>query len=179
MTDEPKPGSRWKHHSGRSYTVLMLVNGDDRPDTYPRVVYQGENGKRWSRPLADWHRSMTYEGSAGSPPQLDLAHLRRVTTDALDFSGPIGPAVKRHIAFLDATRDPATILALLDRLEAAERVVERAKNMTVLVELCRVSENGAGPILLEQTVDAEDGLIEALATHAALTRETNKQDTHP
>jgi len=60
MMDEPAAGSRWRHHSGRLYTVLFLTNGLDRPD-YPRtVVYVGAvNGQIWSGPLHDWHRRMT------------------------------------------------------------------------------------------------------------------------
>lgn len=59
---EPKPGEQWRHHSGRIYTVLFLTNneGDGVKDKYPvTVVYQGDNGKRWSGPLSDWHRRMT------------------------------------------------------------------------------------------------------------------------
>jgi len=59
-TPEPFDGSVWRHHSGRYYEVLFLTNEHDRSD-YPRtVVYQGQNGKRWSGPLADWHRRMTF-----------------------------------------------------------------------------------------------------------------------
>ena len=56
------PGSRWRHHSGREYTVLMLTNEHStRPDEYPVYVsYVGaDNGHAWTRKLSDWHRSMT------------------------------------------------------------------------------------------------------------------------
>jgi len=58
---EPTEESVWRHHSGRYYQVLFLTNEHDRSD-YPRtVVYQGlENGKKWSGPLEDWHRRMTF-----------------------------------------------------------------------------------------------------------------------
>jgi hypothetical protein len=72
---EPAENSRWKHHSGRIYTVLFLTNEPDeegfwpnlkrrlrigRTGKYPRtVVYQGDNGKRWSGSLWDWHSRMT------------------------------------------------------------------------------------------------------------------------
>ena len=56
---EPASGTRWMHRNGSVYSVLFITNGYDRPD-YPRtVVYVGPNGKLWSRPAWDWHRSMT------------------------------------------------------------------------------------------------------------------------
>jgi len=57
--EEPGPGSLWLHHSGRIYKVLFLTNLRNN-EKYPRtVVYEGENGLRWSGPLSDWHRRMT------------------------------------------------------------------------------------------------------------------------
>ncbi len=57
--EEPVPGGKWVHHSGRVYTVLMLTNKVGRDD-YPRtVVYADENGEKWSGPLSDCHRRMT------------------------------------------------------------------------------------------------------------------------
>ena len=53
----------WRHHSGRLYTVLFMTNtegdGTQRGKYPPTVVYQGDNGRRWSGPLSDWHRRMT------------------------------------------------------------------------------------------------------------------------
>jgi hypothetical protein len=52
--------SRWKHTNGNIYTVIMFTNMDSENEKYvPTVVYQGENGKTWSRPISDWKRSMT------------------------------------------------------------------------------------------------------------------------
>ena len=68
MTEEPKSGSIWRHHSGRIYTVLFLVNEPDstKPE-YPRtVVYVGQNGKLWAGRLDDWHRRMTALNPAGA-----------------------------------------------------------------------------------------------------------------
>lgn len=64
MPEEPKSGSVWRHHSGRIYTVLFLVNEPmGKEDKYPRtVVYIGANGKLWCGPLHDWHRRMTQIG---------------------------------------------------------------------------------------------------------------------
>lgn len=56
---QPTIGSRWKHHNGNLYTVLLLTNSEStRPEEYPiTVVYQGANGLIWSRPLSNWYRS--------------------------------------------------------------------------------------------------------------------------
>jgi hypothetical protein len=58
---EPSEGSVWQHRNGNRYLVLAIANhASDRPERYPKtVVYQGANGNIWSRPLSDWHRSMT------------------------------------------------------------------------------------------------------------------------
>jgi hypothetical protein len=60
-TKDPRPGSIWRHKSGRIYTVLFLTNDDGNRQEYPRtVVYMGQiNGKLWSGRLDDWHRRMT------------------------------------------------------------------------------------------------------------------------
>lgn len=68
MTDIPSEGSVWEHHSGRLYKVLFLTNMDGDGVKYPHtVVYEGFSNtppRRWSGPLADWHRRMTYVGEA-------------------------------------------------------------------------------------------------------------------
>lgn len=55
------PGSVWRHYNGEAYTVRILTNLDSEQSNYePTVVYEGvRNGKFWSRPLMDWHRSFT------------------------------------------------------------------------------------------------------------------------
>ena len=56
----PAEGTKWEHYNGCKYNVLMLTNLHSENEKYPvTVVYQGENGRVWSRPLSDWHRSMT------------------------------------------------------------------------------------------------------------------------
>lgn len=54
-------GSLWRHYNGNVYTVLLVANQESaNEERYPKtVVYIGGNGKCWSRPLDDWHRSMT------------------------------------------------------------------------------------------------------------------------
>lgn len=57
--DIPEIGSTWEHTSGRFYVVLHIANMPDEP-RYPRtVVYRDQIGAVWTRPGADWHRSMT------------------------------------------------------------------------------------------------------------------------
>lgn len=53
--------SVWKHNNGNIYTVIEITNLDSKDlIKYPiTVVYKGENGKIWTRPLTDWHRSFT------------------------------------------------------------------------------------------------------------------------
>jgi hypothetical protein len=70
--DAPAPGSSWQHTNGNRYTVLAISNGDStRPDEYPvTVVYQGADGKLWSRPLSRWHASMhpvAHDAGIGAP----------------------------------------------------------------------------------------------------------------
>lgn len=58
----PQPREVWTHTSGRDYTVLLIANQhSENPKYPPTVVYEGDNGRVWSRPLSDWHRSMTYK----------------------------------------------------------------------------------------------------------------------
>lgn len=61
MQEVPEINSVWIHTSGTEpYIVLLITNLDATKDDYPvTVVYQGTDGKVWSRKLSDWHRSMT------------------------------------------------------------------------------------------------------------------------
>ncbi len=50
----PTIGSRWRHHSGRVYVILMITNAaTTNPQKFPvTAVYLGEsNGLYWSRPV--------------------------------------------------------------------------------------------------------------------------------
>ncbi len=76
MARTPAVGSRWQHRNGNQYRVLALANTDsDNHEKYPpTVVYQGPNGKVWSRRLSDWGRSFTALPPATEPnptPQAD------------------------------------------------------------------------------------------------------------
>ena len=60
---KPLPGTIWQHSSGRRYDVLCLANEcSDQPERPTEVVFQGEDGKVHTWPLADWHQSFEYLG---------------------------------------------------------------------------------------------------------------------
>jgi hypothetical protein len=60
-TQIPAHKSLWKHKNGNIYEVLMITNLESERPEYPiTVVYcNARNFKVWSRPLSEWHRSMT------------------------------------------------------------------------------------------------------------------------
>lgn len=61
MTDtEVHLGSRWTHKNHHMrYTVILFTNQYSRIEKHPvTVVYIGDNGNYWSRPLSTWHESM-------------------------------------------------------------------------------------------------------------------------
>jgi hypothetical protein len=74
MTDTnlqlPRPTSEWQHDNGNIYVVLCIANEfTEQPERYPQtVVYMGLNGRVWSRPASDWHRSMTLVRDAAETP---------------------------------------------------------------------------------------------------------------
>lgn len=82
MSMFPRPTSVWQHTNGNRYTVLCIANEfSERPEQYPpTVVYQGENGRTWSRAASDWSRSMTLVEEAVEPAAsgADDAFLRAV-----------------------------------------------------------------------------------------------------
>lgn len=55
-------GSVWEHTNGKRYTVIGMANVGGGKAYEPHVVYQGENGKLWTRPASDWARSMKPKG---------------------------------------------------------------------------------------------------------------------
>jgi hypothetical protein len=57
---EVTTGSRWTHKNKRmTYTVLFITNLRGNILAHPPdVVYLGDNGLVWSRPLTTWHESM-------------------------------------------------------------------------------------------------------------------------
>lgn len=64
MNVQPPPpiNSLWRHTNGNLYKVAVLTNmTSTRPEQYPPTVvyFNIDLDTWWSRPLADWHRSMT------------------------------------------------------------------------------------------------------------------------
>lgn len=62
--DQPTPlpiaGKRYRHHKGQEYTVLGISGHyADRVDCPPRVIYQGDNGRIWDKPLAEFLDKLT------------------------------------------------------------------------------------------------------------------------
>lgn len=57
---KPNIDSQWQHDKGAIYTVYDFSNEKTtQTDRYPVMIhYKDINGDKWSRPLADWHRSM-------------------------------------------------------------------------------------------------------------------------
>lgn len=56
--------SEWVHDNGVPYTVLLVTNlgSSDKTRFPPMVVYQGRNGRFWSRPLSEWYNCMKKRG---------------------------------------------------------------------------------------------------------------------
>lgn len=56
-------GQQYRHRNGNIYTVIMLTNTNGSPERIKEhpvdVIYIGQNGNVWSRPLLDWDRSFT------------------------------------------------------------------------------------------------------------------------
>ena len=48
-----QPGTRWQHHSGKYYRVMMLTNEySQQQDKFPlTVIYMDEQQRTWSRPV--------------------------------------------------------------------------------------------------------------------------------
>lgn len=55
------PGTVFRHHSGRVYTLIAVANVESTDqEKFPlTAVYQGSNGKTWSRPMKDFVKKFT------------------------------------------------------------------------------------------------------------------------
>lgn len=76
-TNRPvEPGSFWIHSSGRRYAVFAIANAEstDHERYPPTVVYFDGDRNIWSRPLSDWHRSMTHR----MDELIDLARVHMI-----------------------------------------------------------------------------------------------------
>lgn len=70
LTTPPRVGSRWRRTSEydaakgpyNGYTVLFITNtAHSHPSHPPQVVYEGDNGHKWSVDLDRWPGSLTPE----------------------------------------------------------------------------------------------------------------------
>lgn len=131
---EPEDGSLWQHTSKRIYRVLFVTNNKGDADSErrakypPTVVYEGVNGKRWSRPLHDWARSMTpYEGD---PKGWDVPEMKESMEpgEPMYSFASIDPVILRYIKQADRRigevmtqydRNFAALHAYLTRVEEA------------------------------------------------------------
>ena len=87
MSQLPIPGSVWCHTNGNRYILMCIANEfSERPEQYPpTVVYQGENGRIWSRPVSDWAHlgSMTLVSATPAPllSVEELEALRQISKE--------------------------------------------------------------------------------------------------
>lgn len=67
----PAVGSIWQHKNGNRYMVAMITNVGSTRSEYPvTVVYVNVvNGTWWSRPVAEWKRSMSLVRTYASKAQ--------------------------------------------------------------------------------------------------------------
>lgn len=55
----PVTNSKWKHHNGLEYKVLLIANEGSTNPEYPQtVVYCGMNGKVWAKSLSNFLTKM-------------------------------------------------------------------------------------------------------------------------
>lgn len=129
MPNLPRPTSTWEHTNGNHYAVLFIANEfTERPDQYPQtVVYKGENGRVWSRPVSDWARSMTLVKDA----EMAVSHnedeltvfeeptggLKAALTSRLPLPGRLA-AVAHALVYID--RAPSVNVTLPSNLALAE-----------------------------------------------------------
>lgn len=58
--NKPKAGEIYIHHNGIIYQVLYIANEESTNESYPEtVVYQGNNGKVWTKPLNNFLEKMS------------------------------------------------------------------------------------------------------------------------
>lgn len=81
-------GKQFKHKNGNIYTVTELTNTEaelERQKDHPiNVIYMGQNGHKWSRPLSDWDRSFTSIGYS-LEAQIDVS-VRQLSKLQIDLA---------------------------------------------------------------------------------------------
>lgn len=61
LRERIKPWSTWEHKNGNRYTVVFLANIHSNREEYPvTVVYKGDNGLIWTKPIENWYQKMTF-----------------------------------------------------------------------------------------------------------------------
>jgi hypothetical protein len=56
----PVKGTKYKHHNGNIYEVLLIANENSDRAEYPiTVVYVGVNGNIWAKPLDNFLEKMS------------------------------------------------------------------------------------------------------------------------
>lgn len=62
LNEIPEIGSKWRSRSNSDtpdYTVILIANTENCNRDYPvTVIYQGDNGKVWAKPLANFSDKM-------------------------------------------------------------------------------------------------------------------------
>lgn len=63
IRQKPRAGTMWKHYNGDFCDVLAIANEcSNEPERPTEVVYQSDDGKVHTWPLATWDASFCYVG---------------------------------------------------------------------------------------------------------------------
>ena len=136
----PEVGDTWRHRNGSLYVVVGISNEhSERPEYPPRVEYANvENGRRWSRSLSDWHRSMVWTGRAKAKVKWQAAPTGGV--------GLVGLMGGERVGFIVPWDDWFIGRTFFDRTEATFPVLAEAKahvEASLALWLLRLQEEGA------------------------------------
>lgn len=80
----PRVTARYKHENGNEYTVIAISNEHSEREEYqPRVVYQGDNGRVWDKPLIEFMSKMKLIANPSPAPMItQRGFVRTLFTDA-------------------------------------------------------------------------------------------------
>ena len=60
MNITPKIGSKWIHHNGLEYTIILIANTEFSNFQYPvTIIYKGDNGNIWAKPLDNFLKKLS------------------------------------------------------------------------------------------------------------------------
>ena len=146
LADKPQLNSLWLSKNGHGpYRVVGFANEDENPPKHIcHVIYDGENGKKWCRTLADFEASMV--------EYLDSEAILEIPTPETDaalcrYEHPDWPSGRKHtvngkpVVLADKSRDierrltvaREALTMIIDTspsLEHAERMADRALKLT-------------------------------------------------